>query len=448
MFFEENSQTAERQRQMNEILAGLPPDDRDIVHVVAQCLKVEGDTFYKTFFDWVRPYGRMKARKIWHRAKPDPDALADLFEWRLDAANRQARYTPRTAGDLEASPQQQSRIAGLFPLRGFVAVYGASGSGKSHVCLAAAAAIAEGERFFGYHTRQGAVLYVALEGEGGYRGRIIAWQRRHGRALPNDLRFLLDPFKITDPQDVADLAAICPPGVVIIIDTLNRAAPGADENSSRDMGVIIEGAKNLQRLTAGLVILVAHTGKNAEKGLRGHSSLFAALDAAILVERTGETRTWRIDKAKEGEDGATHGFKLESVVVGVDEFGENITSAVVVADHFSPAADKPLARSAQLALRTFHEAANAAGIIEEDGSFGGVPVAAWREIFYRSSPADNPQSKRKAFIRARNDLIDAGTISVENDNYRLAGSNSKIENELIATTLRAKRDAGHTGTLA
>jgi hypothetical protein len=446
MFFGEQPEQAEKRRQMLEILGSVAPDDRHTVRIVAQGLKTDEFTYHGVFFEWVRPFGRLKARQIWALAKPDPDALVDLFEMRNEAANRQARFTPRTAAELEAMPPQQFRIKGVLPAEGIAAVYGASGSAKSFLCTAAAAAIAEGQRFFGYPTRQAFVLYVALEGEGGYRGRVRAWQRHHGRPMPDGLRFLLDPFRLTEPQDVADLAAICPPGVVVIIDTLNRAAPGADENSSRDMGAMIEGAKTLQRLTAGLVILVAHTGKNSEKGLRGHSSLFAALDAAILVERAGDARTWRIEKAKDGEDGATHGFRLEGVVIGQDDFGEEITSAVVISDHNATNSDKPLTGNRRLALQTFHEAANSHGTIAEDGSFAGVPIAAWREAFYRASPAENDDAKRKAFNRARNDLIEIGALTVENDVYRRSGANSNIENALIATTLKAGRDM--SGTLA
>ncbi len=63
-------------------------------------------------------------------------------------------------------------------------------------------------------------------------------------------------------------------------------------------------------MTGGLVVLVHHTGKDATKGLRGHSSLFAALDAAIEVSRSGERREWILAKSKDGRDGSTHPFKL------------------------------------------------------------------------------------------------------------------------------------------
>ena len=92
-------------------------------------------------------------------------------------------------------------------------------------------------------------------------------------------------------------------GSVVFLDTLNAATSGLDENSSRDMGEILEAAKTLQRLTGGLVVLVHHSGKDASKGLRGHSSLLAALDAVIEVGRNGDARYWRMSKSKESEDG-------------------------------------------------------------------------------------------------------------------------------------------------
>ena len=117
-----------------------------------------------------------------------------------------------------------------------------------------------------------------------------------------------------------------------ILDTLNRAAPEADENASADMGRILEAAKQLQRLTAGPVVVVHHTGKDATKGLRGHLSLFAALDAAVEVTREGDRREWKVAKAKDGQDGAGHPFRLETVDLGEDDEGEPVTSCTIEPD--------------------------------------------------------------------------------------------------------------------
>ena len=223
----------------------------------------------------------------------------------------------------------------MLPARGLAGLYGPSGSGKSFLALDVAAAIASGEDWFGYRVKRAPVVYCALEGEGGFRLRVAAWEEENGGDLPDDLRLVLQSVKLTNPQDVQDLAAVvlgAGAGAVTILDTLNRAAPEADENSSADMGKILEAVKELQRLTGGLVILVHHTGKDATKGLRGHSSLFAALDAAVEVTRDGDRRAWRVAKAKDGADGEAHPFRLSVVDLGLDDEDEAVTSCVVRTD--------------------------------------------------------------------------------------------------------------------
>ena len=185
---------------------------------------------------------------------------------------------------------------------------------------------------FGANMQPCNVIYCALEGEGGIAGRVAAYRNRHGSTSTN-IRYMVQPFSLLDGEDITDLAqAIKDAGQgadVIVLDTLNRAAPGADENDSKSMGQIIAAAKALQTLIGGLVLLVHHTGKDASKGLRGHSSLHAALDAAIEVRRDGERREWLIAKSKDGEDGEAHPFKLEVVELGIDEDGDPVTSCTI-----------------------------------------------------------------------------------------------------------------------
>jgi putative DNA primase/helicase len=258
------------------------------------------------------------------------DALKALLE-RPEAPEQ--RYRLLSASELLAMPPLSWRVRGVLPATGIAAVYGPSASGKSFLAMDMAGAIAEGQTWFGCRVEAAPVVYAALEGEGGFRIRVHAWEAHRGRKLPEALRLMLQPFKLTEPQDVEDLAAVTPRGAVVFLDTLNRAAPTSDENSSKDMGEILEAAKRLQALTQGLVILVHHTGKDAAKGLRGHSSLFAALDAAVEVCREGERREWRVAKSKDSADGVTKAFRLQVEMLGTDDLGDPITSCVVVPDN-------------------------------------------------------------------------------------------------------------------
>ena len=260
------------------------------------------------------------------------DVLAELLKAAREPAKREPRYRLLGADELRNLPPLAWRVRGVLPAVGLVALYGPSASGKSFLAFDMAAAIAEGRRWFDWRVEAAPVVYVALEGEAGFKLRAQAWETNRGRALPDGLRMMLQPFKLTTPKDVIDLAAVVPAGAVVVLDTLNRAAPTADENSSRDMGEILEAAKTLQAACNGLVVLVHHTGKNAAAGLRGHSSLFAAMDAAIEVSREGERREWRVAKSKDGMDGEACPFKLQIEVLGCEPTGETITSCVVERD--------------------------------------------------------------------------------------------------------------------
>jgi len=260
------------------------------------------------------------------------DVLAVLLETATERPKPAPRYKLLSAADLRDLPPLAWRVRGVLPAVGLAALYGPSASGKSFLAFDMAAAIAEGQRWFDCRVEAAPVVYAALEGEAGFKLRAQAWEASRGRALPDGLHLMLQPFKLTDGQDVLDLAAVVPTGAVVVLDTLNRSAPTADENSSRDMGEILEAAKTLQTLTRGLVLLVHHTGKNAAAGLRGHSSLFAAMDAAIEVSRDGDRREWKVAKSKDGQDGTAHPFKLQVETLGVEETGEAITSCVVLRD--------------------------------------------------------------------------------------------------------------------
>ena len=243
------------------------------------------------------------------------------------------RYRLLNGSDLEQLPPLVWLVKGVLPATGIAGIYGPSGSGKSFLCLDLAISIANGKSWFGRRVNAAPVVYAALEGEAGFKQRVDAWRLHYGQPLPQNLHFMLQPFKLPVDEDVEAFAKVLPTGCVVFIDTLNRAAPTSDENNSKDMGTMIEAAKRLQTLTEGLVVLVHHTGKNASAGLRGHSSLIAALDAAIEVSRDGDSRQWSVAKSKDGEDGNCERFKLKVERVGLDSDGDAITSCFVEQDN-------------------------------------------------------------------------------------------------------------------
>jgi hypothetical protein len=260
--------------------------------------------------------------------------LAQCFGWKMpvpsiSTISTTSKYTLMSAIDVLVIPPTIWRVKHLLPDKGLTAIYGPSASGKSFMAFDLGACIADGRMWFGHKTIAAPVVYVMLEGQAGLQKRVKAWIKARGVGMPKDFHLILDSFHLTDLDDVQNLAAVIPKGAVVFIDTLNRAAPTADENASKDMGAIIEGANMLRLLTDGLVVLVHHTGKDTTQGMRGHSSLFAALDGAIEVKRNNAGRTWTVAKTKDGEDGKTMPFELLVHNLGIDADGEPITSCTV-----------------------------------------------------------------------------------------------------------------------
>lgn len=250
------------------------------------------------------------------------------------------RYRLFTADQFKELPKQAWAAKHLLPSEGLAAFFGASGSGKSFLVIDLIAKLAEAGSFFGHGvSKVHRVVVLELEGQAGVPRRVKAWEIARGRPFPKSVQFVFDTFNLLEHADIATLAETieihggCD---VLVIDTLNRAAPGADENSSRDASLILENAKWLQTALGGLVLLVHHTGKDATKGMRGHSSLFAAMDAVIEVTRTAGRREWSVAKSKDDTDGQVHGFMLEVVNLGNDASGDPITSCVVRTDEAPP----------------------------------------------------------------------------------------------------------------
>lgn len=178
-----------------------------------------------------------------------------------------------TPDQVKAIPSAPYRIRGVLPQQGLAAVYGEAGSGKSFLVLDLIFAIAAGQDgWFDIKVKQAPVVYVGLEGQAGIAKRIKAWEAHNSTTAPSNARFWLEDFTLNNPPHADQLAdkivKELGEGCVTVIDTLNQAAPGADENSSVDMGNIVSNAKRLADRTKGLVILVHHLGKDRTRGLR------------------------------------------------------------------------------------------------------------------------------------------------------------------------------------
>lgn len=251
-----------------------------------------------------------------------------------------AEYTGRFPISTALSATQRKPvdwlIKSVMPAADLILIYGASGSGKSFVALDMAMSIATGTPWMGQKTRRGKVVIVAAEGAGGYGSRIQAMcQHRGVDPATLEIGLITVPPNLLNKEDVVEIVAALKtvPGIsLIIVDTLAQTTPGANENAGEDMGLALANTRAIGDTTEATVALVHHSGKDAARGARGWSGMRAAVDAEIEVSRDPETdlRQILVTKQKDGRDGLKWNFRLEGVVLSMDEDGDEISSCVVI----------------------------------------------------------------------------------------------------------------------
>ncbi len=327
------------------------------------------------------------------------------------------RFTPiAAAAFMAAGKPLQWWIKGVIPKADIGTIYGQWSAGKSFFALDMAVAIAAGAgKWFDRKVVGGRVCYLVAEGAPGLRGRLkaIAKERRVDLSGLDVIECPPDLMKLDDAKALA--AAIKAAGNydLLFIDTLAQSTTG-DENSAKDMSVVIRHCRAIRHATGTMVVLIHHSGKDGSKGPRGSSSFPGAMDVSIEITRKGDNRTAIVAKMKDGGDTDRFDFRLKVVELDErDDDGDAITSCVVVEsgrsaeEAFKPKA--PLKPDTVLckALQTL-----------QDLSMGGssVPVAKWQEEFRR---VHYPKSKRKdvgdTFRRAKETLRNDQWVTIEND---------------------------------
>lgn len=227
-------------------------------------------------------------------------------------------------------------VKNTVPAEGLGVMFGRPGSGKTFTAIDIALHIARGLPWRGIKTRQKAVSYLSPEAGRMGANRVIGWYEHHGEEWPDNFRLSpvgIDLYSSTNDADalIADIKANQPDCGLVIIDTLNRAMPGGDENSGQDMGMFVKLCDSIAFALKAFVMVVHHSGKDAAKGSRGHSSLLGAISMELeVIREQGEPGTIHVSKLRDGPDGQEFGFTLVSRSLGVDEDGEEVTTAIAV----------------------------------------------------------------------------------------------------------------------
>jgi len=169
----------------------------------------------------------------------------------------------------------------------------------------------------GKRTDKGRVLYVYGEGGSGLGRRVSAHEEHYGQPITD--AFIWQPsspdlYRATDADfaEVVKVAVDLKPDL-IWFDTLAKNAVGAEENSARDMTIVVDRMEQLRRATGATVCAIHHTGKDLSAGMRGSNSLIGNVDTNVMCEGAGDRLTITVTKQKNGpKDTKTH-FRMKKV---------------------------------------------------------------------------------------------------------------------------------------
>lgn len=229
-------------------------------------------------------------------------------------------------------------IKGIIQRKTLHSIFGPANCGKTFLALDMAMCIASGQdSWAGKKVTQGGVVYFAGEGHSGLRQRGAAWMQEWG-VKNAQIHISLSAVAMNSQEGlekiISHLKTLPVMPVLGIVDTQARHFDG-DENSNRDMGLLISNLTYLSEMTGMAIILIHHSGvdANSQHRGRGASSMRGALgmEFSLTPAKTkNDPIVMTHRKAKDSEILENMCFKLKKVKINdwKDEDGEQVSSLV------------------------------------------------------------------------------------------------------------------------
>lgn len=252
--------------------------------------------------------------------EPPQKVFGDLVA-RLYPVTR-SRFYFKDDSEFENEPDPLWLVKELLTERSTALLFGPTQSYKSFIALSIGLGISARKPVFGGETLGGKVFYCALEGRSHLRKAIRAWKLANDVSANPD--FYLGRAPIVGFQDeikdfLSEIQSRCAGQSprLIIIDTLTKSMAGLNENDAKDAGQFIQFCDGLVETFGCSVMVIHHSGKDAERGARGSSAFHAGFDTVIEIRAKRENKAVEIHvrKHKDAEE-RTEPFTFEGRVVG------------------------------------------------------------------------------------------------------------------------------------
>ncbi|CAM3934324.1 AAA family ATPase [Paracoccus yeei] len=322
-------------------------------------------------------------------------------------------------------------IEGLLDQGTASVVYGPSNAGKTFFTLDLCHALANagcGATWQGRAIERTAVLYMALEGGSKFTLRLKALQRAFGDGGKIPFAYRRGGANLLHKDDKGDVKAIINMAkamqsdavaaglpLLIVIDTLSRALSGGDENAPTDMTAFVGNVDRIREATEAHVMVVHHTGKDIAKGMRGHSSLVAAIDSEIEVIRPDAGSVVQVTVGKQRDHKSDYpfgNFQIKEVALGVDVHGKELSSAVadwgVSQERVAPI---ELTKKQERVVEIFRTT-NGGQAVEREA----LIAACLNEDV---SEAKDPKDRRKGVTSILGALVNKNALALKDGSYRI-----------------------------
>jgi putative DNA primase/helicase len=249
---------------------------------------------------------------------------------------------------------------------------------------------------------------VAAEGAFGLKHRFRAYREYHQLGADAPAPYVISAApNLSDRNDVIALAEelVRVGARVAVLDTLHASMMGLDENSAKDMSIVLGHARMLSEAIEGLVIIIHHTGKDASRGGRGSTSIPGAMETELSITNDDGLRTVRFAKQRDGRDDFTWSFRLVPVEIPTPE--GVISSAVVThcagAKRRSPVA--PIDRTPSGLQVMVLDVLNSMAPVYGDGVM--------METLIQNIIIQRPDLRADSVKRSLTRMIDGGILSID-----------------------------------
>jgi RecA-family ATPase len=404
----------------------------DVIEVMLSATRAAAGQFGERW-NWRREESAIRQMcASWLAKHPYIEASADQPEAETAKPKKSALHWH---GDVDPAEGRAWLAQNLLPETGKGLVSGQWGVYKTFVALDLAAAVMAGASFIDFPiVGRGGVLFIAAEGSAEIAVRLQAvLESKYPQITQAPFAWTNTSPQLLGRKAISELSALAEeaaarirqefglPLALIMIDTVVAAAGYSQVGEESDAAVgqaIMNVMEQVAQRSGALVLGIDHFGKSAETGTRGTSAKEGAADVVLALlgakSISGEITNTRLAmrKRRSGPGGEEFPFTVQSVDLGVDQYGAQITSLIVqwgAKGKQEPERREHWSRSLRLLRQAMMNVLVDHGREQRPFADGplvrAVDIEVVRQEFYRSYPAEGDATtkqaiRQKAFRRA------------------------------------------------